>query len=504
MLPPTTAEQHEVVIAIDCSTTASKAVAVDAHGNTVATGRGNLTLSNPAPGEYEQSAEEWWKATEQAIKAVTALLGSTRIRALAITCQRETFVCLSGEEPIRPAMVWMDSRAKNEVRDLGNDRVHAISGRPADTTPSFYKLAWLRRHEPVTLDSADRIGDVSAYLNLRLTGQWASSRASADCTGMLDMVLGTWSRELCASVGVPIEKLPRIVDPGAAIGLVTDELAAELGLPAGLPVIAAAGDGQCAAVGAGVIAPGSVYLNMGTAEVCGTISEDYVWDRDYRTVVAASGNGYLLEAFLSSGTYLVNWFLDGFGTGTPASEQIADLEAALTEIGPGAEGLLALPYWHGAQTPYWDSAARGAVIGWTGTHTKAHFYRAILEGVAFEVKLQVEGLSRAVADKPTELLVTGGGSRSPIWAQIVADVLGRDLILCKAPETTALGAAMFAAVAVGIHADLPAAAAAMSRRGGTVRPDPAAEAKYAQLWKVYQHLYETLAPVYKALDAVPH
>lgn len=275
----------------------------------------------------------------------------------------------------------------------------------------------------MTLDSADRIGDVSAYLNLRLTGQWASSRASADCTGMMDMVLGTWSRELCTTVGVPIDKLPpRIVDPpGAAIGLVTDEVAAELGLPAGLPVIAAAGDGQCAAVGAGVIAPGSVYLNMGTAEVCGTISEDYVWDRDYRTVVAASGNGYLLEAFLSSGTYLINWFLDSFGSGTPASEQIADLEAALTDIGPGAEGgLLALPYWHGAQTPYWDSAARGgAVIGWTGTHTKAHFYRAILEGVAFEVKLQVEGLTRAVADKPTELLVTGGGSRSPpIWHRL--------------------------------------------------------------------------------------
>lgn len=495
----------DLVVAVDCSTTASKAVVFDASGAAVATGRSPIAMSRPFPGWHEQHAGNWWSATCQALRSALQHVAPDRVANVTITHQRESFVCLDGTVELRPSVLWMDARAQPQVERLGTERVHEVSGRPPDTTPSMYKLAWLAEHEPATLERATRIGDVSAYLGLRLTGRWVSSSASADGSGLLDMRTLEWSEELCALAGVRREQLPHVVPPGTVVGHVMEAAARETGLPAGTPVVAGAGDGQCAAVGAGTVQPGSIYLNMGTAVVCGTVTPTYTFDRSYRTVASAAGNGYLLEAFLSSGTYLVSWFCEAFGPFTApgldlSAEQL--LEVAAARIRPGADGLMALPYWNGAQTPHWDSSARGAVIGWTGSHGRAHLYRALLEGITFEVAMQVAGVTAAVTPRPDELLVTGGGSRSALWAQLLADVTDRPLTLCVEPETTALGAGMIGAAAAGLHPDLPTAAASMGRRGRTVEPDPRSATTYAALSEVYRHLYTTLQPTLTAISAL--
>jgi len=365
----------DLVVAVDCSTTASKALIFDAGGRTLGQGRHAIPLAQPGPGRHEQSASDWWTATSSAVRTALAGLYPARVAAVVVTHQRETFCCLVDETEVRPAIVWMDSRAQRLVQTLGSEEVHAVSGRPPDNTPPLYKLAWLTRHEPLMIDRATRIGDVGAYLNLRLTGRWVSSWASADCLGLMDMLSRTWSEDLCALAGVRAEQLPGIVAPGEVIGGLGERAARELGLPPGTAVIAGAGDGQCAAVGAGAIAPGVLYLNMGTAIASGTTSPDYAWSKNHRTVAAASGTGFLYEAFLSSGTYMVNWFCREFGPFTAPGLDLTSealLEAAASRVPRGADGLLALPYWNAAQTPYWDASARGAVVGWTGYHGKAH------------------------------------------------------------------------------------------------------------------------------------
>ncbi|WP_167582016.1 xylulokinase [Kineococcus rubinsiae] len=499
-------EGADLVLAVDCSTTAAKAVVFDATGRALATGRHPIPLTRSAvgiPGAHEQHADDWWSATCVAVRAVVAQVDATRIASVTVTHQRESFVCLDGVEELRPAILWLDSRARREVEELGSTRVHEVSGRPPDTTPSLYKIAWLARHEPAVIERATRIGDVGAYLSLRLTDRWASSWASADSTGLMDMRTLSWSAELCDLAGIRVEQLPVCVRPGDVVGEVTAAAAAATGLRAGTPVVAGGGDGQCAAIGAGAVAPGTLYLNVGTALVCGSVSADYSFDRSYRTVAAAGGSGYLLEAFLSSGTYLVTWFCETFGpfgsTGVAlAPEEL--LEVAAAKIAPGSGGLLALPYWNGAQTPHWDAAARGAVVGWTGGHTRAHLYRALLEGIAFEAKTLVDGVAAAVG-APHTRLVTGGGSRSALWAQVLADVSGSPLVLCAEPETTALGAGMIGATAAGLHPDLAAAAAAMGHLGRTVVPDPAAVAVYADLGEIHATLYSALRPAMTALRA---
>ncbi|MBX7431135.1 hypothetical protein JDV09_03270 [Mycobacterium sp. Y57] len=494
---PAPGTSGDLVVAVDCSTTASKAVVFDAQGQALSSGRSAIRTMQPGPGRHEQDPENWWSATCEALRAALATVDAGRVAAVCVTTQRETFVSLDRNgRAVYPGIVWMDTRARDLVAELGCEHVHAVSGRPPDNTPSIYKLAWLIRNERDAMAHARHIGDVSAFLNMRLCGRWISSQASADSMGLFDMAELEWSPELLALTGVDERVLPTVVAPGTVVGAITAAAARETGLAAGTPLVAGAGDGQCAAVGAGVHEAGALYLNMGTAVVCGRASESYSWDRAYRTVAGANGSGYLLEAFTSSGTYLVNWFREEFG-GT--EEGGADAERIAAELPPGSEGLLALPYWNAAQTPYWDSRARGALVGLTGRHGRGHIYRAILEGIAFEIKLEVAGLE-AVGAPLRQVYVTGGGSRSSLWVQMVADILQRPLTLCSEQETTALGAAMIGVVAAGLQPSMEAAAKAMVRYGSTVAPNAETGARYDTFWPVYRGLYQSLRPALHALS----
>lgn len=497
---------NDLLLAVDCSTSGAKAVVFTADGHSVSSGKQSFALERPAPGRHEQNADDWWTATSAAISLATAHVDTARIAALVVTHQRETFVCLDADgRPIRPAIVWADGRSVPQVARYGSDETHRISGRVPDITPSIFKLAWLREHEPETLRRSARIGDVSAFLNAKLTGRWVTSASSGDSMGLMDLATQQWSEPLCAIAGVDPSQLPEIVAPGTVIGALSQEVAARLNLNDGTPVVAGAGDGQCAALGTGLAETDAMYLNVGTALVAGYASPEYLWSRRYRTVLDAPGRGYLLETFTQSGTYLISWFVDRFSpsllaetpTGACEVAREEDLEKRAAAIAPGCEGLVALPYWNGAQTPYWDGDARGAVIGWSGAHTGAHLYRALLEGIAFETRLQTDGVEADTGKRVTHFLTTGGGSRSATWSQLIADVTGRRLDVCAESETTALGAAMLAACAVGVHPDLATAATKMARTERTFTPRADVAATYESLYQRYVTIYPTLRELFK-------
>jgi xylulokinase len=235
--------------------------------------------------------------------------------------------------------------------------------------------------------------------------------------------------------------------------------------------------------------------------VAGTITGRYAWDRAFRTLIGAVPGTYAFETLLQGGTYTVNWFLDRIAE----LRDIEVLEAAATQLRPGAEGLLLVPYWASAQTPYWDPDARGMLFGLAGHHGKEHMYRALMEGIAFEQRLALEGMEAQLEGPVEILLITGGGSRSALWRQIVCDVTGKRVVACRERETTALGAGIHAAAAVGWYGSLGEAAEAMTGEGAQHEPSEDTATRYDALYEVYRELYPRTAPLHRALQrAIEH
>jgi xylulokinase len=317
-----------------------------------------------------------------------------------------------------------------------------------------------------------------------------------------------WSDELLGMVGLTREQMPEIAAPGEILGELTDEVAAEVGIAAGTPVVAGSGDGQSAGLGANITKPGRAYLNLGTAVVSGSYSDEYNPSRDYRILAGPIPRTYTYELLLLGGTFTVSWFVEKFG-GIDAkslglglgAEQI--LEAAAAQLKPGSGGLFTVPYWSTSATPYWDAQAQGIILGWNGSHGKAHAYRSILEGIAFETRLMTDGVEAGLTAPIEHLYTVGGGSRSKLWCQIVADVTKREVVVCKEIETTALGAAMQAAAAAGNFGDIREAAEGMSGEGARYTPDDTTSATYDRLYNdVYKEIYPGVAPLFKKLDAI--
>ncbi len=497
--------ERDLVIGIDCSTTAAKAVVWNMAGQVQSQARSEFELLHPKPTWAEQNAEDWWAATRAAIARAVQTVPHDRIAALCITHQRETFVCLDAAgQPLRPAMIWADGRATEQVRRFGSDEVHRITGKPPNPTPAWYKLLWLAENEPETLRRTATVVDVQGFLVGRMTGSWATSWASADPLGVVDMATFDYSDPLLEAAGLRRHQFPMLVEPGTVIGVVAPLVAAELGLPHGLPVVAGTGDGQSAQLGCGITAPGDAYLNLGTGVVSGTFSQSYASDVRFRTLAAGNDRGYTLETFIGGGTYNVRWFVERFaGVDTRmlglelSPEQV--LEAAAAQLPPGAHGLLALPYWTGALTPYWDSDARGVLLGLTGLHGKAHVYRALLESIAFEQRLLTTGAESALGHPISRIIALGGGSRSKVWCQIVADVLQRRVEVVREPESTCLGAGILAAAATGLHSSIAEAAQAMTGTGAAFSPDPETIDQYARLYDVYRDIFPSVRGLFGRL-----
>ena len=496
----------DLVIGIDCSTTAAKAVVWDKDGKAIATCRCAFEVDHVRSGWAEQNAADWWSSTSVAITNVAAQVDIKRIAALAITHQRETFVCLNkNADPIRPAMTWMDVRANAEVAEFGTDEVHRITGKPPNPTPAWYKLLWLKKHEPETIALTAHVVDVAGYLVHKLTGQWATSWASADPLGLVDLESFDYDDTLLAMAGLDRSKVSRLLPPGAIAGSLLADVAQKLKLPPGLPIVVGAGDGQSAGLGCNVTKPGRAYINIGTGIVSGVYADSYSYANNYRTMGGPVPGTYILETFIGGGTQNISWFVEEISgledrRLKPDETALQILEDAAAQIPEGSERLLCLPYWSAAMTPYWDGHARGAFVGLSGLHGKAHMYRAILESLALEQCLLTMGVEKAMGVKIDEIVLLGGGSRSTLWCQIIANVLGRTFKLVREQESTALGAGIHAAAAVGLHKDIRTAADAMTGTEKTFEPDAESHARYKQIFEAYRSIYPGLKDTFRLMS----
>lgn len=505
---------RKLVVSIDSSTTACKAIAWDARGRAHAEGRAAYPLLRPRPGWAEQDAEEWWSSAAAAIRECVRQIDVMQVEALGITHQRESFVLVDAEgAPIRNAILWMDERSGAQLQWLdatfGDDALHQLTGKPPSLTQSLPKIVWLLQHEPDIVSRAAKILDVHGFLVLRLTGESGTSLASADPMGLVDMRGGQWATGLITGLGLRPDQFAPLVTPGAAIGKVSMQAAHATGLPAGLPVVAGAGDGQCAGLGANALGEGRAYLNMGTGIASGVMSQRYLVDRAFRTLFAPVAGAYFCEHILRGGVYTVGWFVEKFAAdlrgaaGGQSAETI--LEAGAAAIPPGAQGLVLVPYWNNVMSPYWDPSATGITVGWTGEHGREHLYRAILEGIAYEQRVAGDAIMEATGAAFREYVAMGGGSRSRLWCQIMADVTGVAVVRSTATEATCLGAAILAAAAVGWYADVRATASAMTATEDRFEPAAEAQAVYDEIYReVYRPLFPALRPLLQRLAAITH
>ena len=500
---------EDLVIGIDSSTTATKAIAWTGEGALVAEGRCAIALHNPAPLHYEQDAEDWWRSLCVAFEDLRQHVDLRRAAAVAIANQRETWVPVGADGlPLRRAMVWMDERGRPDVdllvKRIGRERLLDITGKIPGPLPCLYSIHWMKRTEPDLYRKSARFLDVHGYLVQRLTGEYRTSWSSADPTALLDLRSKRYAAEVLEALDVDAGQFADACPPCSILGEVRARAADATGLPVGAPVIAGGGDGQAAGLGTGVLRPGRAYLNLGTASVSGVYGSDYATDPAFRTMTSLSGEGYIFELCLITGTFLTNWLVEQLFEEDPTKDEgvYQALEAAASRLPIGADGLMLMPYWGGVMTPFWDADARGILIGLSSEHGRAHLYRAMMEGIALDEAMGLEGIEQVTGERVEELLTIGGGSKSDLWCWIVANATGKPVTRLATAEATSLGAAMAAAVGAGWFDDAKSAADAMAGKiEDVIEPEPAAAGRYADLLGVYKRLYPSTKSILNDLTA---
>jgi sugar (pentulose or hexulose) kinase len=497
-----------------------RALLVDLHGHIVAKCQGALGgYVCIHPGWMEHDADAFWSATAgvcQGLWQEHAAL-RPRIRGLAVTTQRGTLVPLDAAgRPLRRFIIWLDQRRASQPRRFSPWwRLAFRAAGVSETIAHFTReaeLNWIAEHEAPLLAGTAKVVLLSGWLNYRLTGRMADSIGSQVGYLPFDFRQQRWAPAWdwkWQALPLRREQLPELVSVGSVIGTLTREAAAATGLPEGLPVIAAAADKACEIVGAGAITPGIGALSYGTTATIDITTPRYTEASPFVPPYPALLPGqYNTEVQIFRGYWMVNWFKEQFGhpeRAAAAGEGVtpeALFDRLVAEVPPGCDGLVLQPYWTpGIRHPGPD--ARGAVIGFSDVHTRAHLYRAILEGLAYalrEGKERIEAKSKVAI---TSLRVSGGGSQSDAALQITADIFNLPTARPHTPETSGLGAAIAAAVGLGLHSDFPAAVAAMTRLGRSFEPDPAHAARYDALYRgVYRRMYERLAPLYAELQRI--
>jgi xylulokinase len=491
------------LMGIDSGTQSTTVCVWTPSGRRVARASAPLAVRTPRPGWAEQDGRSWWSSTRRAVGEALRHVSAARIAAVGLAYQRETFGLLGRRERfLRPGILWLDVRSTDEVEAIaakvGRKRYHRLTGKPLDVTSAAARLLWLRRHEPQSLDATATWADVGACIARKLTGRFATCVAGTDTCGLISLRRRDWIEPLLRFVGLRRGQMPELVDPGDVIGRVSRAASAATGLPEGLPVVAAGGDGQVFGVGVGAARPYRASLSLGTSIVLGLPSPRAVTSPFCRTLIAPASR-YLLESVLQAGTFLLRWFTNRFGPRPDATEADWDRQAA--RIPPGCEGLLTLPNWWGVRFPRTLPDVRGATLGWSNHHTMGHFYRSLLEGLSFELRRLVGELRAALPRRVRRTIrAGGGGARSRVWPQMLAHVLDCSIETTPETEATALGAAILAGVGVGLFRDIPAACAAMCRRKQRFSPDRRKVRLYGRLYdEVYLPLFSATAGLSQAL-----
>jgi xylulokinase len=495
------------LLGIDISTTGAKALLIDRHGQVAASATSALTLSTPRPLWSEQEPDDWWTGIRDSIGRVLQEAGiqGDDIAAIGLTGQMHGLVLLDEDGYVlRPAILWNDQRTGeqcDEIRArLGRQRLIQITGNDALTGFTAPKILWVQQHEPDVWRRARHILLPKDYIRYKLTGEYAVDRAGGAGTILFDLKKRSWSEEVCRALDIPAEMLPPTFEGPQISGQISPAAAEATGLAAGTPVVGGGGDQAAQAVGVGAVQPGIIALTLGTSGVVFATTEAPHIEPEGRLHAfchAVPDHWHFMGVMLSAAGSL-QWYRDTLA----AEVDFTTLVDEAAEAPLGSEGLLFLPYLTGERTPHPDPLARGAWVGLTVRHRRAHITRSVLEGVAFGIKDSFNLIQASGLGAIEQVRISGGGAKSPLWRQIMADVLGAELVTVNTTEGAAYGAALLAGVGAGLYNSVAEACQAMIAITGRTTPDAGATAAYGPYYERYRALYPALAPEFWALAAL--
>lgn len=490
-------------IGIDVSTTASKAVVIDEQGEVVATQGYPHKLSTPKPLWSEQDPHDWWQATSAALRDVLKEVDAADVAAIGLTGQMHGLTPMGEDgEIVRPAILWNDQRSGpqcDEITEKVGDKIlYRTIGSillPGFTAP---KIRWMKQNEPEHYAKIRHVLLPKDYVRYRLSGAYVADVADGSGFGLIDIDKRTWSDTMLAAFEIPREWLPELCESPEVSAYVSEEAANETGLKAGTPIVGGAGDQPAGGVGSGIVKDGMVSMSIGTSGVAYASNHVYSPEPDGRlhTFCGPVPGEYFHMGVMLSAAGGLRWFHDEIAGGRGYDE----INQLVADTPIGARGLLFAPYMTGERNPHPDPLARGAFVGLTLRHGIAEMARAVMEGVAFGMRDQLE-LLRGQGIEPEDAVISGGAAKSPVWRQMVTDIMGIPMYTVNTTEGAAFGAAILAAVGAEAYPDVPSATAEMVRRVDQTDPNPDAVAVYAELYPAYQGLYPALKNSFHALAA---
>ncbi len=480
-----------MLLGIDLGTGSAKALLLETDGTTIGEASSTYSVHAPHPGWAESAPGDWWLAVGEAVRKAVGNYAA-QVQAIALSGQMHGVVLASESgQPLRPAILWADTRSSTTL-----SAYHALDatilerlGNPITAGMAGSTLLWLREHEPTVYTEARWALQPKDWLRLRMTGEVATEPSDASGTLLYDVVSDDWAKDAIRALNLRCDWLPKIIPSSAIAGYLTAIASEHLGLRVGLPVIAGAADTAAAALGNGLLQPGSVQLTIGTAAQIITPRSQPIIDPHGRTHLyrsAVPNQWYTLAAMQNAGLAL-EWVRGILGL---SWQQVY---SKAFSVPPGCEGLTFLPYLTGERTPHLDPHIRGAWVGLGLHHTQAHLMRAALEGVAFALRQGFEALE-ATGLKATQLRLAGGGTVEMLWQQLLTDVLKIPLYTTTVAAASARGAALLAGIGVGVYADANDTSKLAATPTLAATPQPV-DRSLEEAWMRYQSLYPRLAKI---------
>ena len=509
---------HPCILAHDLGTTGNKATLFDASGAAVAATFAAYETTYPRPNWAEQDPADWWRAVRDSTRELLATGGIAPGEMAVISFSGMMNGALAVDaagEALHPAIIWADQRATAEAGFLtgccGAKEIYHRTGHRPGASYTAAKMLWMQRHRPGLYTRTHQFLQAKDYAAYKLCGVFATDYSDASGTNLFDLEQRDWAEDIIKAVGLDPLKLPPVHPSSTIIGQVTPEAAAETGLLAGTPVVIGGGDGACATVGAGSVHAGDAYNYIGSSSWIAVTAEQPLYDPQMRTFTFAhlDPDLYFPTGTMQCAGGSFDWLErllrrpeSAKGRGKGDARLYDEMNAAAAGVPPGAGGLLYLPYLIGERSPHWNPLARSAFAGLTMPHGRAEMARAVLEGVAFNLKMILDAFLSQGADIKAMRLI-GGGARSALWRQILADVYGLPILRpALLTEATALGAAIAGGVGVGLFTGFDVAHQLVQVEKAE-QPNPAHSRRYAALYALFQQTYTALEPIFEQLASLP-
>ena len=494
-------ESSDLLLGIDIGTTRTKAVLFDLEGRALASQEKEYMVHTPKPAWAEHNPDVWWKSLQEVVNRLfrKSSLKPNDVKCLGISVLTPALIPVDKNgSALRNAILMIDQRAVTEAefirKRVGEEKIFNVTGnRIAPGTYTAPSMLWIKNNETEIYERTYKFLHANGYIVHKLTGAFTIDYTQASATLLLDIKRKRWDENLCSSLGLSLDKLPEVYPSWEVVGELSEEAARELGLHTSIPVVAGANDTACACIGTGVVEDGMVLESIGTTITLSYITSEPKFDLRVLNRLHAVPDRYILMAAMSTPGAAYRWLRDQFYEG---SYKMMDEEAESSP--PGARGLIFMPYLSGERTPIWNPNARGALFGLTLTHTRGDVARAFLEGGAYCVRDSLE-VFRSRNFRIIEVRVTGGGAKSALWRQIMADVLGLPLTLPNTIEASCLGAAILGGTGAKIFRDPREASKRLVKIIGGVKPRLDIYEKYQRYYRLFKTLYENLKEVFDEL-----